>query len=97
MKAKKLGIKPESSATSKKLKSMDDENAKKLEGLKGADFNKAYIDHEVSFHQTVLDSLDKALIPNASNAELKAALNNTRPVIAAHLARAKKIQGSLGK
>lgn len=95
--AKKLNVKPESSATSKKLKSMAEENEKKLAGLKGAEFDKAYIDNEVNFHQLVLDMLDKTLIPSASNSELKAALTTTRPVIAGHLAMAKKIQGSLGK
>ncbi len=95
--AKKLKVKPEQSATSKKMKSEADENMKKLEGLKGADFDKAYIDHEVSFHQTVLDSIDKTLTPSASNPELKTALTSTRPMIAAHLARAKSIQSKLGK
>jgi putative membrane protein len=95
--AKKLNVKPEPSDTSKKLKSMAEDNKKKLDGLKGADFDKAYIDNEVNFHQLVLDTIDKALLPNASNSELKAALTSTRPVIAGHLAMAKKIQGSLGK
>jgi putative membrane protein len=45
----------------------------------------------------VLDALDKTLIPNAQNAELKALLTKVRPTVAAHLARAKDIQTSLNK
>ncbi|HEX8964721.1 MAG TPA: DUF4142 domain-containing protein [Rhodocyclaceae bacterium] len=94
---KKLKIKPEQSSTSKTLKSSAEENMKKLEGLSGAAFDKAYIDHEVEFHQTVLDAIDKTLLPDARNPELKSTITSTRPVIAAHLARAKSIQGKLGK
>jgi hypothetical protein len=36
--------------------------------------------------------LDKTLIPNASNAELKALLVKVRPAIAAHLDHAKMLQ-----
>jgi putative membrane protein len=93
----RLKIKPEPSATSKKLKSDGEQTMKRLEGLSGKEFDKAYIDNEVSFHETVLDAIDKVLTPNASNADLKTTLTSTRPVIAAHLARAKSIQGKLGK
>lgn len=94
---KKLNVKPEQSGTSKKLKSGAEDNMKKLQGLSGPAFDKAYIDHEVDFHQTVLDAIDKTLLPSVSNPELKSAITSTRPVIAAHLARAKSIQSKLGK
>jgi putative membrane protein len=45
----------------------------------------------------VLDALDKTLIPGAQNAELKALLEQVRPQIAAHLARAKEVQSGLNK
>jgi putative membrane protein len=50
----------------------------------------------VAYHQNALDALDKTLIPSAQNAELKALLEKTRPVVAAHLDRAKKVQSELG-
>ena len=95
--AKKLGVKPEDSDTSKSLKAGAAENMKNLKGLKGAAFNKAYIDHEVAYHQAVLDAIDKVLIPNAKNAELKDLIVKVRPAIAAHLDHAKMIQSSLAK
>ena len=64
--------------------------------LKGAEFDRAYIDNEVTYHQTVIDAMDKTLIPNARNAELKALLIKVRPAFAAHLEHAKMIQSSLG-
>ena len=93
----KLNVTPEDNETSRSLKSAADSTSTTLQGLTGAAFDRAYIDNEVAFHQTVLDALDQTLIPNAQNAELKALLEKVRPNIAAHLERAKSIQGSLAK
>jgi len=92
---KKLNMKPEESDTSKALKDGGKENIAKLKGLKGVAFDKAYVDHEVTYHQTVLDAIDKTLLPNAKNAELKGLLEKVRPAIDAHLQHAKQIQASL--
>jgi putative membrane protein len=92
---KKLNVTPEDSDTSKALKDGGVTNIANLKTLKGAAFDKAYVDNEVSYHQTVLDAIDKTLIPNAKNAELKDLLVKVRPVIDAHLQHAKQIQASL--
>jgi putative membrane protein len=94
---KKLGVKPEDSATSKSLKSAAGKNVANLKTLKGAAFDKAYADHEVAYHRQVLDAIDKVLIPNAKNAELKDLITKVRPAIAAHLEHAKMVQSSLAK
>ncbi|WP_316150594.1 DUF4142 domain-containing protein [Cupriavidus sp. BIC8F] len=94
---KKLKVTPESNPTSESLRSGGDENEKTLKGLKGASFDKVYIDHEVTYHQQVIDAIDKTLIPNAQNAELKALLVSVRPAFVGHLEHAKKIQSSLVK
>ena len=94
--AKKLGVKPEDNPTSESLKKGGQDNVKKLNGLKGKEFDKAYVDQEVSYHQAVLDAIDKTLIPNAKNAELKALIEKVRPAIQGHLDHAKQIQSKLG-
>jgi putative membrane protein len=94
---KKLGVTPAESATSKSLKSAAGKNMANLKGLKGAEFDKAYTDNEVAYHQQVLDAIDKVLIPSAKNAELKDLITKVRPAIAAHLDHAKMIQSSLAK
>ena len=91
----KLKVKPEDNPTSQSLKSGGEKNVATLKALKGAAFDKAYIDHEVTYHQQVLDALDKTLIPNASNAELKELLVKVRPAFVAHMEHAKKIQATL--
>jgi putative membrane protein len=93
--AKKLNVTPEESATSRKLKSDGDKLIKKLEGLSGAAFDKAYIDNEVSYHEAVIDVVNNTLIPNAKNAELKALLESAGPIFTSHLNHAKEAQASL--
>ena len=91
----KLKVTPKDNPTSTSLKEGGAANVASLKKLKGAAFDKAYIDHEVAYHQQVLDALDKTLIPNASNAELKALLVKVRPAFVAHLEHAKMVQSSL--
>jgi putative membrane protein len=93
----KLKVTPEDNATSKSLKAGGEKNLEQLKPLKGAAFDKAYVDHEVAYHAQVLEALDKTLIPGASNAELKALLVKVRPAFVAHHEHAKELQASLGK
>ena len=93
----KLKVTPEDNDTSKALKAGGEKNVASLKSLKGAAFDKAYIDHEVAYHQQVLDAIDKTLVPGASNAELKALLVKVRPAFVAHLEHAQHIQSTLAK
>ena len=92
---KRLNVTPQDNPTSQALKSGGDANVANLKKLKGAEFDKAYIDHEVAYHQQVLDAVDKTLIPGAQNAELKDLLVKTRPAFVAHLAHAKMVQAAI--
>ena len=91
----KLKVSPQDNPTAQSLKSGGEKNVANLKSLKGAAFDKAYVDNEVTYHQQVIDALDKTLIPSASNAELKALLVKVRPAFVAHLEHAKKIQATL--
>lgn len=93
--ATRLKVTPQDNPTSQALKSGGDTNVASLKKLTGAAFDKAYIDHEVAYHQQVLDAVDKTLIPGAQNAELKDLLVKTRPAFVAHLAHAKMVQAAV--
>jgi putative membrane protein len=92
----KLGVKPEPNPTSEGLLKGGKDNLAHLKHLKGAEFDRAYVEHEVTYHQDVLDAIDKTLIPSAKNAELKALIEKVRPAIAAHLDHAKQLKAKLG-
>ena len=93
----RLKVTPQSNSTSDALQSGGDKNLANLRSLKGAAFDKAYIDHEYAYHQQVIDALDKTLIPGAANAELKALLVKVRPAFIAHRDHARSLQSSSTK
>jgi len=93
--ATKLKVKPEDNPTSQSLKAGGADNVQKLKALSGAAFDKAYVDHEVAYHQQVLDAIDKVLIPSAKNEELKGLIVKVRPAFVAHLEHAKMMQSAL--
>jgi len=95
--ATKLSLTPQDNDQSRALETGYDQSQAELNAatLTGAAFDKAYIDHEVTYHQAVLDALDKVLIPQADNAELKALLEQIRPNVAQHLQMAQRIQSTL--
>ena len=90
-----LKVTPQHNPTSQSLKAGGDKHLAQLKTLKGAAFDKAYVDHEVLYHQQVLDALDQTLIPGATNAALKALLVKVRPAFVAHLEHAKRLQTTL--
>ena len=93
----RLKVMPEDNPTSQSLKKGGEDNVQNLKTLSGAAFDRAYIEHEVAYHQQVVDALDKTLIPSAQNAELKSLLVSVRPAFVAHLEHAKMVQAKVGK
>ncbi|HET8712071.1 MAG TPA: DUF4142 domain-containing protein [Gemmatimonadales bacterium] len=94
--ATRLNLTPEANDVSRQLQRGADSARASLSSASGAAFDRAYIAREVEYHQAVLDALDKTLVPNAKNAELKTLLQSVRPAFVAHLERAKQIQSTLG-
>jgi putative membrane protein len=91
----RLKVTPQDNETSEALKAGGAKNVSTLQALSGDAFDKAYVDHEVAYHQQVLDAVDQTLIPNAKNADLKALLVKVRPAFVAHLEHARHLQSSL--
>lgn len=96
--AKKLNVTPEDNPTTQSLLAGSKAETPKLEAAtKGADFDKAYIDNEVAYHDAVIKAVENTLIPSASNAELKNLLQTALPIFKGHLEHARAIQASLAK
>lgn len=93
----KLGVTPQDNATTQSLLSGATETKAMLNSKTGSDFDKAYVDNEVSYHKAAIDIVENTLIPSASNAELKALLQSAVPLFKEHLAHAEMIQKDLNK
>jgi len=92
---KKLKVKPEDNPTSQALAKAAKEERAKLAKLKGAAFDKAYIDNEVAYHKQVDSALQTLLIPSASNAELKSLLETGLKIFQGHEQHAEHVAGML--
>jgi putative membrane protein len=93
--AKKLKVTPKDNATSDSLTAGAKENIANLKKLKGGAFDQAYVNHEVVYHEAVLNAIDQTLVPSAKNEELKALIVKVRPAFVAHLEHAKMLQSKL--
>ena len=91
----KLKVKPEDNDTSKSLADAASKKREELSILSGADFNKAYAENEVTYHQTVNGALEKTLIPSAQNAELKSLLQTGLKLFKEHEKHAEKLVSEL--
>lgn len=89
--AKKLGVTPEAPANDDSKASYDKTMSMLNGAAKGKDFDKAYIDNEVKYHQAVLQTATTAM-GAAQNAELKNLIQKAAPAIQGHLDRAQSIQ-----
>ena len=94
--ATRLHVMPADNAVSRSLKQGADEAHRAQQSLRGAAFDRAYMDREVAYHQAVLDAIDHVLVPTTDNADLKKLLQDVRPAIAAHLEHARQLRASLG-
>ena len=92
---KKLKVTPEDNATSKALTKAAAEERAKLAKLKGAAFDKAYVDNEVAYHKQVNGALETLLIPSASNAELKSLLETGLKIFQGHEQHAEHVASML--
>ncbi|MDQ7049465.1 MAG: DUF4142 domain-containing protein [Enterobacterales bacterium] len=91
----KLGVTPVNNDLVATLAAQSQQHEQHLNALSGKAFDKAYIDHEVAYHQAVIGVIEKQLIPSAKNAELKAMLVSVLPAFRAHLDHCKMIQSKI--
>ena len=93
--AKKLGVTP----TPPKNDAAARDHAaamRKLRALSGAEFDRAFLAHEVAFHRSVLDAVSQTLLPAIQNPELKTFVQNVAPAFQGHLAMAEKLARQYG-
>ena len=89
--AAKLKVTPTPVAADFPLKVQHEAAMKKLEGLSGAAFDQAFLEHEVAYHKAVIDALNKSLIPAIKSTELKALVLKVAPAFVAHQVAAEQL------
>ena len=95
--AKKLNVTPMDNPTTQSLLSGAATTKAMLNSKTGADFDKAYIDNEVAYHEAAIALVEGTLIPDATNPELKSLLQTALPIFKQHLEHAKMVQNQFTK
>jgi putative membrane protein len=67
----------------------------RLRTLHGAEFDHAFLQHEVAFHKAVIDAVTTTLLPAIQNAEVKALVVKVAPAFQAHMAAAQQLDETL--
>ncbi len=91
----RLGVTPVNNELVAVLSKQSQDHEANLRTLTGAAFDKAYIDHEVAYHEAVIGVIESQLIPGAQNQELKDTLVSVLPAFKAHLKHCQMIQATL--
>jgi putative membrane protein len=94
--AKKLNVAPQPPPDDPVQAAAASEMAALRAAPKGPQFDRTYIEQEVAIHKAVLDLAEKAH-DQAKNEELKALIEQAKPVIEKHRDQAEEIQKKLGK
>lgn len=87
-------ITPSDNAVSQQLRTDSQGEMSTLEGMRGRDFDREYVDSQIKDHNKAIELLDR-IIPNVKNPQLKAQLQNARPRLEAHLRQAERVQQKL--
>ena len=74
-----------------------DAAVKRLSGLSGAAFDRAFLQHEVAFHKAVLDAVTTTFLPALQNAEVKDFVKKVAPAFTAHMMTAQRLLDNLPK
>ena len=69
----------------------------RLRGLRGAEFDHAFLQHEVAFHKAVIDAVTSTLLPAIQNAELKTLVTQVAPAFEAHMLAARNLGSKLAR
>lgn len=94
--ATRLGVTPDDNETSQALAGQASAVRDSLATLTGAAFDRAYMQNEVTYHETVITAVEETLVPNTSNGELKELLQGVVPALRAHLEHARRLSADLG-
>jgi len=70
---------------------------KKLNSLSGAEFDMAFLQNEVGYHDAVIAAVTKTLLPAIQNAELEDLVTKVAPAFVAHRDAAKSMLDKMHK
>lgn len=68
---------------------------RRLRGLSGVVFDRAFLDHEIAFHAAVVTAVTTTLLPAIDNAEVKALVEKVAPAFVQHQKAAEALRAKI--
>jgi len=93
--AKKLGVVPTPPDHDKSVADQA-ETVARLQSKTGPEFDKAYLKHEIAFHQSVINAVRGTLLPAIQDRELRKLVSDVLPGFEHHLAATRAVAKRLG-
>lgn len=92
--AAKLGVTPTPPADDASAKAHA-EAMTSLRAKNGMAFDRAFLRHEIAFHQSVIDAINTTLLPAIKNQELKELVLKVAPAFEAHRVAAERLEAKI--
>ncbi|MFN2566185.1 MAG: DUF4142 domain-containing protein [Gemmatimonadaceae bacterium] len=92
--AKKLGVTPTPPKDDAAAKAHAQAVAS-LRSKSGAEFDRAFLQHEAAFHKSVIDAVQSTLLPAIKNDELRSLVVKVAPAFEAHMLAAQNLEKQL--
>jgi len=93
--AKKLGVIPAPPQTDTSAEKLA-KTVALLQSKSGLEFDKVYLQHEIVFHQSVIDAIKGMLLPAIKNEQFRELVNQALPGFEHHLAETRALAKKLG-
>jgi len=94
--AKQLGVTPTPPRNFGMVKDHEDA-MKQLDAAKGHAFDVAFLQHEIAYHQAVIDAANNTLVPSLQNQQVKDFVLKVAPNFAAHKLAAENLLAKINK
>lgn len=89
--ARRLNVQAQDNAFSRQLLAQAADTKDELSRLRGAAFDRAYIENEVAYHRAVNGVVAEAFIPNIENADVRQAFEGALGIFRAHQQHAEQL------
>ena len=95
--ARRLNVQAQDNPFSRQLLAQAADAKDELSSLRGAEFDRAYIENEVAYHEAVNDIVADAFIPNIENADVRQAFEAALGIFRAHQQHAEQLAQRLAR
>jgi putative membrane protein len=93
--AANLGLQPAENEVSRHLQIEGTQALARIDNVEPEAFDRAFVDAEIQFYQTFVDTYDARLMPSARQPQLRDVMRAAKPTFEAHLQRAAQLRAQL--